>query len=149
MWPWREAPAIAAARAAAEARVATRMGLVQGSVAVLVGMALRWVFHRPVMAGTVVVVGTVIALLAIASPRGAYAALQRAVARFGVWLGAAMRWLLMPLVFYGLFLPFGVARRFSGKTQRMLPRRPDPALDTYWKPSPPQTEGVEPYRRQF
>jgi hypothetical protein len=108
-------------------------------------MVLRWVFHRPWMAGALVVVGTVTALLAVASPRGGYAALQRGVAALGAWLGAAVRWILMPIVFYGLFLPFGLVRRLTGKARGAMPRRPDPALGTYWKSSP----APKSYERQF
>jgi hypothetical protein len=148
-WRWREAEAEAAARARDDARAALRAGLLQAAAGWAAAMVLRWVFHRPVLAAAVVVLATVAALLAIASPLHGYAALRRGLARFGSWLGAAVRWLLMPLVFYGLFLPFGLLRRATGKARRMVPRGPDPALDTYWKRSPARTAGAQRYERQF
>lgn len=149
VWRWREAEAEAQARAGAAARDATRLGLFQGAVAIAVAMVLRWAFHRPVMAGVLVVLGTSTALLAVASPSRGYAALLRAIRVVGDGLGSAVRWLLMPLVFYGLFLPFGWWRRLTGKAQRTVPRSPDRAVESYWKPSLAPAPGAEPYRRQF
>ncbi len=85
-----------------------------------------------------------LALLAWLSPRH-YAPVQRALDRMLHGMLAALTWLLLALIYLGVFVPLRLWRALTG--QDPLHRRPDPAAATYLRPLPPPAPGR--FDRQF
>jgi hypothetical protein len=150
-WPaWRPAPPPQAAAEAADRR---RRGLRrEAAVRSAVGLAIAALLAlwKPLFAAVVAAIALVRLAVALAFP-SAYGRIAGGLERFGHWVGRAMTWLLMPLLFYGLFLPVGLALRAAGKLR--ITRGADPARATYWEaPEPGQGwggGGADSYRRQF
>lgn len=118
--------------------------------AVGLAIAALLALWKPLFAAVVAAIALVLLAVALAAP-AAYGRIAAGLERFGHWVGRAMTWLLMPLLFYGLFLPVGLALRAAGKLR--ITRGADPARATYWEaPEPGQGwggRGAESYRRQF
>jgi hypothetical protein len=112
------------------ARSLRRGAIVRGFVAACVGGALYW-FSRPIAAYAVWGVASISLFLAIVSPLGIYAALERAIQTLSEWVGTALAWILLAPVFFLFFLPFGLLFR-RGARDRMK-RRFEPDVETYWK----------------
>ncbi len=151
-WPWRAASAAGPEAHRRRAAAARRAAAWRAAVGLAVAAALA--FWKPWLAVVVAAVSLLVLALALASPLGAYARLEGALARFAHGVGMAVTWLLMPLLYYLLFMPVGVALRAAGKLR--LTRRPDPRAATYWTTPPGadragrwQGEGPDRYRRQF
>jgi hypothetical protein len=151
IWPpWK--PGEDAARAAEDARLRRaalrRSGALQAAVGAAAALLLA--FWKPPLAVVVGAIAVALLALALAAP-GGYARVAAALERFGRAVGQAMTWLLMPLLFYLLFLPVGLALRTAGKLR--LTRGADPARATYWEEPVPGhawgAGGEEQYRRQF
>jgi len=134
--------------AAGRARRLRREGAVRGAVGLAAAALLA--LWKPPFAAVVAAIALVVLALALASPLGAYARLSGWIERFGHGVGTAVTWTLMPLLFYGLFLPVGLALRAGGKLR--LTRSPDPSRPSYWS-EPPDGQGwgggPERYRKQF
>jgi hypothetical protein len=111
-----------------------------------VAALLYFVFHRPVAAAVVAAIAVLIILLALASPLGLYKGLTRALDRFAHAVGSGMTWVLMPVLFYVVFLPIGLLLRTRGKLA--ISKSADPRLSTYWK-TPERERTPESYRKQF
>jgi hypothetical protein len=149
-WPWRRAPGDDGRTAAA--RVARHRGAVQAAVAFAVAtLLLLW---KPILAAVVASIALVVLALALVSPLGGFARLERGVERFAHGVGLAVTWLLMPILFYLLFLPAGLLLR-RGKLR--FTGNPDRDEATYWQHRDAQTgdaggwqkDGLPSYRRQF
>lgn len=149
VWPWRRETADDRSQAARSAR---RRGAVQAAVAfVVAALLLLW---KPILAAVVAAIALAVLLLALASPLGGFARLERGVERFAHAVGLAVTWLLMPLLFYLVFLPVGLVLR---RGRLRFTGNPDRALPTYWQrradadgePSGWQRGGRDSYRRQF
>jgi hypothetical protein len=152
VWPWRAASAADPEAHRRRAAAARRGAAWRAAAGLAVAAALA--FWKPWLAVVVAAVSLLVLALALASPLGAHARLEGALARFAHGVGMAVTWLLMPLLYYLLFLPVGVALRAAGKLR--LTRRPDPRAATYWtaphgagRQDRWQGEGPERYRRQF
>lgn len=158
VWPWRqadEAEGRAAEREAAQRRAARRGAAIRTAIGFLIAVALA--FWKPWLAVVVVTLSLITLALALASPLGAYARLERGLDRFAYLVGLSVTWILMPILYYLLFLPTGLALRAGQKLR--LTRRPEPDLPTYWvrphgaDPDDPegrwQGAGLDRYRRQF
>ena len=144
VWNWRAADKQTGADPAREAAAARRRGLL-GLVIGLLAAALLF-FWKPVLAGVVAAISLILALIAFAAPLTLHKKVTRALDAFARGVGMAVTWVLMPLLYYLLFLPVGLllrARRRLGIT-----RTPDPALATYWKPTL-RDKSAESYRKQF
>jgi hypothetical protein len=128
VWEWNRPRAAAQAVSAGRERL---LGTLQGAVVAAVGFLL---FRHWSRAGGLValVVSGVILVSALASPTGLYAGVKRAFLALGHLTGRALAWLLMPLVFYGFFLPFGRLMR-RGRRDR-LKRFYEPGAESYWEP---------------
>ena len=156
VWPWRQdTPEERQTAADGEARAARRGAVLRTVIGLLIATALA--FWKPWLAIVVVAVSLITLALALASPRGAYARLEHGLQRFAHGVGMTVTWIVMPVLYYLLFLPVGWLLRTRGKLR--LSRSPDSALATYW--SPPhrpedagrdgrwQGAGLDRYRRQF
>jgi hypothetical protein len=150
-WPaWRPTSSVAEAAelAARSRRRLRRQGVVRSLVGLVISALL--VLWKPLFAAIVAAITVLVLLVALLTP-DVYARLAGGLERFGRWLGSAVTWILMPLIFAFLFLPVGVLLRSAGKLR--ITRRPDPALATYWE-TPPAGQswgggGSASYRRQF
>lgn len=150
-WPaWRPAPppGVAAEAAAHRRRRLRREAVVRAVIGLAIAALLA--LWKPLFAAVVAAIALVLLAVALAAP-GAYARIAAGLERFGHWVGRAVTWLLMPLLFYLLFLPVGLALRAAGKLR--ITRGPDPSRATYWDtPEPGQAwggGGAASYRRQF
>ena len=150
-WPaWRPTPPIAeATELAARSRRRLRR---QGASRSVVGLAIAALLAlwKPPFAVVVALIALLFLLVALVAP-DVYARIAGGLERFGHWLGSAVTWILMPLIFALLFLPVGLLLRSAGKLR--ITRRPDPSLATYWE-TPPAGQtwgggGAASYRRQF
>ena len=144
VWQWRTTadPGAAASRV----RHARRRGLVQGAIGLVAATVVYLVWETP-FAWVIAGIAATIALLALVSPLGAYAAVERGLATFGRWVGTAVTWILMPLLYWLLFLPVGLllrARRRLGVTRGF-----DRTLPSYLRPAAKRPDGVAPYEKQF
>ena len=121
-------------------------GLVQALVAGTAAGLFYWWQHI-VVAGIVATIGTLVLLTALISPLGAFAAIERAMARFGQWVGVAVGWLVLLPLFYLFFLPFGSLFR-RGKKDR-LKRFYQASSDTYWVDRVAPDDPIASRQRQF
>lgn len=144
VWQWRTTadPGTVASRA----RQARTRGLVQGAIGLAAASAVYLLWKTP-FAWVIAGIAATIALLALASPLGAYAAVERGLATFGRWVGTAVTWILMPLLYWLLFLPVGLLLR--ARRRLRVTRGFDRGLPTYLQPTAKRRDGVAPYERQF
>lgn len=149
-WPWRqslESSRSTAAGAGRAARAARAAGAIQTAVGLTVAALFYYWLQRRGMGRLVATIALLNGLIAMLSPLGVYPKVTRAVAVLGRWIGQAMTWLLMPVVFYGLFTAAGLMLRMVGKLR--ISRRPDRSLPTYWRDLPASTPSPDSYRHQF
>jgi len=144
VWNWRAADA---GNARGEAAAARRQGAIGGGVGLAVAAALAFLLHRTGLAAVVAAVALAVALLALATPLTLYRQLRGALDRLGSWVGTAVTWLLMTVLFYLLFLPVGLILRATGKLA--FTRFADPTLATYWTTTADRVPTAESYRKQF
>ena len=143
VWRWRSAADPDAPRRAAAAE--RRRGLLGGAIGALAALLLwQW---RPAMGMVVLAIALLLTLAALVSPHGLFRRVRRVLEAFGRAVGIALTWLLMAIVYYGLFLPVGLLLRARGRLR--LRKRLDPAAPTYWTPVPERPASLDRYRRQF
>lgn len=125
IWSWRPAgPSPRPATGPIRVR-----GAVQAAVGLAVAGGLAWLGrHTPAI--VVASVASAIGLAAIASPLGVFAAIERAFAALAVRVGQALTWILLPVIFYLFFVPFGLLFR-RGRRDAMR-RYFDREAPTYW-----------------
>jgi hypothetical protein len=130
IWSQGRGRALAPARQRS-ARDPRLRGALQGAIGAALGAAILAFWSRTL--GTIVLsLSTLVFLCAMASPTGLYASLQALFAATGRATGTLLTWILMPLVFYGFFLPFGLLFR-RGPRDR-LSRWFEPGEPSYWAP---------------
>jgi len=143
VWPWREVAARSAEQQSRAAAAARLQGVLHAAVG-LVAAGLIYLFWHPTAAAVVAVLATLLLVVALVSPLGAYRRLDHWIARFAHGVGLAVTWLLMPLLYYLLFLPVGLVLRLRGRLR--LTRSPEPTRPSYWIP---RGQDRHDYRRQF
>jgi hypothetical protein len=146
VWNWRPAAAGAGDDRSAAA-AARRQGAIGGAVGLAVAATLAWLLHRPGLAAVVAVLSLTVALLALAAPLTLYRHLRGALDRLGHWVGTAVTWLLMTLLFYLLFLPVGLILRAMDKLD--FTRFADAGVNSYWTATEGRVHSAESYRKQF
>lgn len=137
VWDWR-APDDSPDRAAA----ARKAGVIRALVAGVAGGAFFF-FGRVTMASVVWSLGGLTLLLALASPLGAYAALDRAVARLGQLIGTGLTWILLAPVYYLFFAPFGLL--FKRGRKDPMKRALSKDAESYWEARPESRPLDRPY----
>jgi hypothetical protein len=148
VWNWRPADeAGVEADRARRAAAARRQGMIGGAAGLAVAAALAWLLHRPGLAAVVAAVSLLVALLALAAPLTLYRRLRGGMEQLGRWVGTAVTWLLMTLLFYLLFLPVGLAMRAAGKLGFV--RFAAPAGASYWAATDGREKTLDSYRKQF
>ena len=146
VWRWRPDPDRRARRIAREAREGRIRGLVQG----LVGLVAAFVLYQwfsPIAAGVVATIALSITLVALVSPRGAFARLTHWVGRFAYGVGLGVTWIFLPILFFLVFLPLGLVLRARGRLR--LTRAPEPERETYWNSAGSWPKAPQDYERQF
>src|SRR5262249_52447374 len=143
-WAWR------AARPKEEvvtqrARRARLRGAAEGIAGGAIGALLLSGGHR---AGLVVIgVAGLVVVAAVRSPLGAYATIERGLVALGRRVGMALTWVLMPAVFYLVFLPFGAAFRRGARDP--MRRAFDRDVATYWKDRAADPTAADSRSRQY
>jgi VIT1/CCC1 family predicted Fe2+/Mn2+ transporter len=145
-WSWRDRAAGEASARMREAAANRRKGMIGGVIGLAIAALIYFFFDRPVVTAVVAVIAAVIALLALASPLGLYKGLTRGLDRFAYAVGSGLTWVLMPVLFYAVFLPMGLLLRARGKLA--ISKSADPRMPTYWK-STEREKTPESYRKQF
>jgi hypothetical protein len=148
-WNWRDRAANAQAALAREESANRTKGLLGGAVGLAVAALLYFVLHREKMGAVVAGIAICFALLAVASPLGAYKGVLKALDRFAHLVGATVTWLLMTVLFYLVFLPAGLVLRARGRLH--VSRGADRNLPTYWIRTEERARARTPesYRKQF
>jgi hypothetical protein len=152
-WNWRDRAAVGASALAREAAANRRKGLIGGAIGLAFAALLHFVFHKERSAEVIVAIAILVALLALASPLGAYKVLTRWLDRFAHAVGAAVTWVLMTILFYLVFLPAGLILRARGRLGITLGNNQDSGrrLPTYWITTEERERARTPesYRKQF
>jgi hypothetical protein len=152
VWRRREEGPGGGPEALAAAVIARRQGAIRAGIG-LVAAAVIYVLWNPVAAVVVAGIAGLSLILALASPLGAYARIDRWMAGFAHVVGTAVTWLLMPVMFYLVFLPVGLVLRSVGRLR--LIRSLDPEAASYWivrtedRRDGDEQGTVHDYRRQF
>jgi hypothetical protein len=121
-------------------------GALQAVVGISVGAALFFFVSR--VAGTIVMtIGIVILLAALLSPNGFFLAISWAFGALGRWVGRALTWFLISLVFWTFFVPFGLLFR-RGRRDTMK-RFYETDADTYWTNREGEAAASRERRRPF
>ena len=128
IWDWRgDSSQTPAARPSRTRLRGTLQALAGAGVGALIFARVSWI------AGTVVMsIATLILLSALLSPAGLYAGIERLFAALGRRVGAGLTWIVLPLIFYLIFLPFGTLFR-SGRRDPMK-RFYEADAESYWSP---------------
>lgn len=147
VWPWRERAAGDEARRLEAIRSARVRGLIQGVLGLAVATLVAFVFGKPILALFIASIGSIVGVSALVSPLGIYGGITRGVEKLGYGIGTLLTWLLMPLIFYFLFLPVGLFLR--ARNRLGITRGADPTLPTYWISTAEKKSTRESYDRQF
>lgn len=129
IWRWQAAEAPEALGTGTRARAARIRGGLQALAGAAIGAAILVFLSRT--AGTIVLsIASLVALCALLSPLGAFAAIERGVAALGRGVGRVLTWLTLPAIFYAFFVPFAALLR-RGRRDAMK-RYFDPGAASYW-----------------
>ncbi len=147
-WDWRAGGDDSSKARAEEARknaAARKRGLIGGAVGLAIAVAVYF-FVRQGLAYVIAGVAIALSLLAVASPP-AYRKVSGLLDRFAYFVGMAVTWVLMTVLYYLLFLPVGLLLRARGKLA--ITRHPDRRLASYWSSTEGKPWTAESYRKQF
>jgi hypothetical protein len=128
IWNWR------GERGKGESKSPGRTRLIGALQAVGLAAVAVFLFHywSETVAKVVIGISTLILLTSQLSPDGLYQALLGLFKRLGTETGKAITWLVLALLFYLFFFPFGLLLR-RGRSDR-LRRYMEPEAPTYWEP---------------
>ena len=143
VWPWREN---AAEKRANARRALQRHGALRAVVALCVGGGLM-AFGHHTLAAVVGIVASTTLLLAVLSPAHAYAALQRALERFGRVVGTTLTFAILTPLYLLVITPFGLLFR-RGKRDP-LHRAWSQQQASYWTPRADSVDTAERRKRPF
>lgn len=109
-----------------------RGALLRWIVAAGIGALFFFAFGWRALAYVAWGVSSVILILALVSPFGAHAAIDRVFVGLGRVVGTVLTWVLLAPVFYLFVTPFGLLRRRGARDPLM--RRREPERESYWEP---------------
>lgn len=112
--------------------------------AIVAGFQL-W-YHRPLVAGILVAIALVFALLAQVRPTALHR-LNLLWFKLGLLLHKVVNPIVMAVIFYGAVVPTGLLMRLFGKRPLALTR--DPAAASYWIARDPPGPAPDSMKRQF
>jgi hypothetical protein len=140
VWTWRDA----APPRRPDPRPVRLRGLLRAAAGLAVAGVLAWLGHEHV-ALVVSSAATLLVLAALLSPLGLYAAIERLFGALGSGVQRTLTWIVLPLIFYLFFVPFGLLFR-RGRRDSMR-RFYDAGAPSYWSPrGAPAATGAERYR---
>lgn len=134
IWSWRDRESIERGRVAK----LRRSGVIRAAVAA-VAAALLFAFGRSLVGSIAIGLGSLTLVLALVSPTGAYAALERGVDRISALIGTILTWVLLAPVFFLFFVPFGMLMRRGARDR--LRRRFERERASYWTKRAPEKAG--------
>lgn len=137
IWEWRAVDA-------APGPDLRRTGILRGVFALVVASVFAFFAHLVLMA-IVGTIGLVTLVAALVSPRRGYRAIHRFGDRLGVWIGTAIGFVLLPLLFFLVVTPLALIFRLQGR-DGLARRRGGP---TYWVTRDDDPRDAAFYRRQF
>lgn len=144
VWDWRrERSSSGDASTPSRARI---RGSIQAAVGVAVAV-LIFFFWSPMIAYVVSGFATLLFIAALASPTSLYPGFQRFFELTERLVGGVLTWMIMVLLFYLFFLPFGLLFR-RGKKDR-LKRHRDAEATTYWETCDGRTASPESAERLY
>ncbi len=115
-----------------------------GPVAGCVVSGLIWRVHGGAVPRGIFVATVLLAVLALVAPR-LYAPVQWALEGFGRAVARGVTWVVLGLLFVGVFIPGRLLLALRRKDPLQLRR---PAVDSYWE-LPRPSRGAESFDRQF
>ena len=143
IWNWQDTEITATGPTASSLRIKGCMQGVGGGVVAAVFLY----FGLNLMAYIAIGIGTMFTVAALLSPTGVFAMLDRGSSKLGTVLGNSLKWIIMPLIYYALFLPFG--KLFRQGRRDALKRFYEPDADTYWSECDAQAWEKSSRRSQF
>ncbi len=141
IWSWRSGDVVAAPDPSLR-----RTGVVRGLIAFAVA-AVFVGFAHVVLAMVVALLGAITLVAALVAPRRGYGAIHRFGERLGVWVGRALGFVLLPLIFYLVVTPLALLFRLQGR-DALRQRRSDGAT-TYWSSRDDGSRDRDYYERQY
>lgn len=127
VWQWRDAVSEGGATGWRNPRL---RGSIQAAITLALGGAV-WTLWSHVIGGVMLAAGSLVLLAALVSPTGLFAGIERALTALAQTVGRGVSWVLMTLLYYGFFVPFGRLFR-SGRRDRMR-RFYEPEAPSYWE----------------
>jgi len=124
----------------------SRASAVPGALIGAAAGGILWWLDHGLMAQVVWGITGFLVLTALVSPHGIYAAIRRALDRFGYLVGRVLSWVLLMPLFYLFFFPFGLLARRGHRDA--MKRWTEPEAPTYWTDRE-DTRTAESYERQF
>ncbi len=129
---------------AAETRQAKKSALMVGAILLLIAGWNVWK-ERPAVYLTLGAIGLLLVLAGLLWPAGSVV-FHRAWMRFAHALGYVNSRILLSLMFYLVFTPFGLMSRVLGRDPL---RRRGPGGESYWIPRPDRRQRPEQFERLF
>jgi hypothetical protein len=146
VWNWRESATLGGAAAQVETSAIRLRGAVKALIPAAVGSGIY--LRVSALGGTIVMsIAALIFVAAMFSPTGLYAIIERGFSALTVSVGRLMSWIVLPALFYAVFVPFGKARR-SGARDR-LQRFRDATRASYWSDRTGERAASPNRRRQY
>ena len=126
VWHWQSS---GSAVSRPDARPVRLRGALQASAGLAFAAGFAWWGLRTpaAIAGGI---ACAIGLAALVSPFGVFAAIERSFATLGRWVGTALTWIVLPVVFCLFFTPFALLFR-RGRRDSMK-RHFDAGAASYW-----------------
>lgn len=143
VWRWRVGVATQEAAIAAKQRW---KGVWQAALGLAVGL-LMYLLSLRTAAVLVVAVSLVILSVALLSPRSGFAVLERAMERFGRFIGDIVAFLVLTPLYYLFFTPFHWL--FRRGSRDAMGRHLDPRSATYWIDRSPAAGDLKQYEKMF
>lgn len=144
-WNWAPTRPRDVDATAARAAAMRRKGAVQGVVGLAIAGGLYALGH-PTVAIIAASIASLTLVLAMVSPLGAFAAIEKVMRGFGVWVGRVVTVVVMLPIFAFFFVPFGLLFRRGAKDP--MQRAVDTAASSYWRVREDQLGG-ERHEAQF
>jgi hypothetical protein len=128
-----------------ETKTYRQRALIQTAIAGIVAGLIYWKWRHPVPAVVILGIAGTLLVMALVWP-SRYAAVDRGMMRFAVWVGIALTCVVLVPFFYLCFGTAGVWLRLRHRDP--LHRRYDPSRVSYWEKRPP-VEGKAHFERQY
>ena len=122
----------------------SKRAVIQFAVALSIALVLFFLLKKPVMAGIVTGISTVVLICGLFIPT-AFLAIEKFGLKLGEWVAAGMTWLLLVPFFYICFVPGRLIMILRGKDPLNL--RLSAKVSTYWVPRSPVND-IKQYEKQ-